>query len=74
MSRGGTFASNVGLRDQVAALRWVQQHITAFGGDPHNVVLAGSEAGAASVSYLITSPLAAGTRQLFHNHLYVLWA
>jgi para-nitrobenzyl esterase len=52
----GTF----GLADQQAALRWVRTNIGAFGGDPHNVTIAGQSAGAMSVCAQLTSPAAAG--------------
>ena len=48
--------SNVGLRDQLAALRWVQEHVADFGGDPTQVTLFGQSAGAMSVVSLLTSP------------------
>lgn len=48
--------SNFGLQDQVAALRWVNENIEAFGGDPDRVTLAGASAGAMSACTLMTSP------------------
>ena len=47
---------NFGLDDQLVALRWVREHISAFGGDPDNVTLMGQSAGAISVQYLCLNP------------------
>ncbi len=52
--------TNLGLRDILFALRWVQDNIAAFGGDPANVTAFGESAGAMAIADLVTSPLATG--------------
>lgn len=60
----GEAINNFALLDQIAALQWVQRNIHAFGGDRHNVTIAGESCGGHSVLALYTSPLALG---LFHK-------
>jgi para-nitrobenzyl esterase len=57
---GITLHSNLFLRDLLLALRWVQDNIAAFGGDPDNVTLFGESAGAQAVAALLAAPDAEG--------------
>ncbi len=56
----GISDGNLGLLDQIAALRFVRENIAAFGGDPDNITVAGQSAGAASIAILLTMPEAQG--------------
>ena len=53
-------SGNYGLVDQIQALRWVQENIAKFGGNPANVTIFGESAGAGDVNALIASPLTKG--------------
>jgi para-nitrobenzyl esterase len=56
----GEGTDNLGLRDQVAGLEWVQRNIAAFGGDPSNVTIFGQSGGGVSVMNLLAMPSARG--------------
>lgn len=60
LQEGDDHVGNFGLLDQVAALEWVQDNITAFGGDRDNVTVFGESAGGMSVNALMSSPEAEG--------------
>ena len=60
----GLVPANLGLLDQIAALRWVRDNVGGFGGDPDDVTIFGQSAGADSVSYLM---IADGTEGLFRR-------
>jgi para-nitrobenzyl esterase len=57
---GRNASGNYGMMDAIAALQWVKRNISAFGGDPNNVTIAGESAGAMMVGALVGSPLAKG--------------
>jgi para-nitrobenzyl esterase len=57
-------SGNYGTLDLIASLKWVQENIAAFGGDPGNVLIFGESGGGTKTLSLISSPLAKG---LFHK-------
>ena len=61
---GHNASGNYGMLDAIAALQWVKKNISAFGGDPNNVTIAGESAGAIMVGALLGSPQAKG---LYHR-------
>lgn len=70
--------SNLGLRDQIAALEWIRDNIAAFGGDPRRVTINGESAGSIAVGLLMLAPKAwplfhgaimqSGAINLIHDH------
>lgn len=62
---------NNGMKDQVAALKWIQRNIGAFGGNPKNVTISGMSAGASSVHYHLLSPMSKGKND-FQILLFIL--
>ena len=57
---GHSGSGNYGVMDAIAALQWIKRNISAFGGDPNNVTIAGESAGAIMVGALVGSPQAKG--------------
>jgi len=57
-------AGNVGMLDVIAALKWVRENITNFGGDPANISISGQSGGASKVAVMMAMPAARG---LFHK-------
>lgn len=55
---------NLGLKDQVIALRWIQRNIVAFGGDPNSVTISGCSVGGLSTFLHMLSPM---SKNLFHR-------
>jgi para-nitrobenzyl esterase len=64
LCREGLADGNLGIGDQKAALRWIRDHIGAFGGDPARVTLVGQSAGGGAIAALLLDPEARG---LFHR-------
>jgi len=58
--------ANIGILDQIAALKWIKNNIEKFGGNPNNITIFGESAGGLSVLILCTIPLAKG---LFHRSI-----
>ena len=56
--------ANYGLMDQIAALKWIQENIQYFGGNPKSVTLFGHNRGAACIHYLMQSPVVVPGKQL----------
>ncbi|CAH0383767.1 unnamed protein product [Bemisia tabaci] len=60
----GVIPANLGIKDQIMALKWIQENIETFGGDPNRVTVFGDSAGGSSVHLLLLSPL---TKGLIHG-------
>jgi para-nitrobenzyl esterase len=66
-------SGNYGLMDDIAALKWVQRNIAAFGGNPKNVTIFGESFGAGTVNFLGLSPLAKGLFQRMITQSHALY-
>lgn len=62
-------AANLGLKDVMASLQWVQDNIWAFGGDPSRVTIGGQSAGAIAISLLYLQPEINLFRSAVSHHL-----
>ena len=69
----GILHGNYGMKDQVAALQWVQQNIAAFGGNPKDVTIAGCSAGGASVWLHMVSPMSRGKSHTLNSLMVLLY-
>jgi para-nitrobenzyl esterase len=67
LEKAGSASGNYGIMDVQAALKWVQQNIAAFGGNPGNVTLGGQSAGAGATAANVLSP---GAKGLFHRAIF----
>ena len=65
---GEEVKGNFAIQDQIAALKWIKENISKFGGDPNNVTIMGQSAGSTNVQNLIMSPKAEG---LFNKAVYL---
>lgn len=59
---------NAGLKDQILALKWVQNNISSFSGDPSKVTIFGESAGGTSVHLMMLSPMAKGSYNSFTSN------
>jgi para-nitrobenzyl esterase len=68
-------SGNYGVLDQIEALRWVNKNISAFGGDPSNVTIAGESAGGLSIMFLLAAPDARGlfSKAILQSAYMVSW-
>ena len=66
---------NAGMKDQVAALRWIKKNISHFGGDPENITIFGESAGGMSASYHCISPMSKGLfkRAILQSGCFTCW-
>jgi neuroligin len=62
---------NFGLLDIIAALHWIQENISQFGGDPDSVTMMGHGTGASLTGLLLLSPVSQGSRNLFHRAILI---
>ena len=66
--------ANYGLMDQIAALKWVQENVKAFGGDPESITVFGHNTGAASIHFLMQSPIVLpGNLKTRFRNIHIKW-
>jgi juvenile-hormone esterase len=61
-SEDGVIKGNMGMKDQIMALKWIQKYIKYFNGDPKRVLIFGNSSGGTAINQLMASPMGNGIK------------